>query len=143
VRIGFIDGSSMALIFKAGRGQAAAIETTTDTMTETSIRDFDIEFNPDKVVARPGSSKSSNLKVTSKGYEGTITLTVKSCPSSWTCSLSSDIVDLPGTGKPVKLEFSVPSSAEEGYYVIMVSARDSLNRIKTTFLTVEVKKIDT
>ena len=143
VKIKFIDGSSIVLIFKAGRGQAAVIGTTTETITETFIGDFDIEFNPDTVVAKPGSSKFSNLKITSKGYEGTITLTVKSCPNSWTCSLSSDIVDLPGTGKPVKLEFSVPSSTKEGYYVIMVSAQDPLNRIKTASLTVEVKKVDT
>jgi uncharacterized membrane protein len=113
---------------------------TTETVTETSIGDFDIEFNPDKVVVKPGSSKFSNLKITSKGYEGAITLTVKSCPSSWTCNLSSDMVNLLRTGKPVRLEFSVPSSAEEGTYTIIVSARDSLNHIKTASLIVEVRE---
>jgi len=131
----------MALIFKAERGQAAVIGTTTKTVTETFIGDFDIEFNPDKVVMKPGSSKFSNLKITSKGYEGAITLIVKSCPNSWTCNLSSDMVNSLRTGKPVRLEFSVlvPSSTDEGTYTIIVSARDSLNRIKTASLIVEVK----
>jgi hypothetical protein len=35
LRIEFMDGSSMALVFTAGRGQAAIIRTITDTITET------------------------------------------------------------------------------------------------------------
>jgi len=136
LRIGFMDGSSMVLIFKAGKEQAAIIGTTTGT----SIGDFDIYLNPDRAVTKPGSSKFSNLKIVSRGYEGTITLSVESCPSGWTCILDSDSVDLPGGGKPIKLKFSVPSSAKEGNYEITISARDSLGRVKTAFLLVEVKK---
>ena len=136
LRMRFMDGSSMVLIFKAGKGRAAIIGTTAGTSTG----DFDIYLNPDRVVAKPGSSKFSNLKIVSRGYEGTITLSVESCPSGWTCILDCDSVDLPGGGRPVRLVFSVPSSAEKGNYEITISARDSFGRIKTASLLVKVKE---
>jgi hypothetical protein len=150
LRIGFMDGSSMALVFRAGRGQAAIIgtttdtttktETTTETITETPIGDFDVYFNPDRVVTKPGLSKLSNLKIISRDYEGMITLSVESCPSSWICNLSSDSVYLSrDVEASATLVFSVPSNAEAENDTVIVSARDSLGRIKIVSLTVMIQ----
>jgi len=145
-RIGFIDGSSMALIFKAGRGQAVAIGTITGTLTTTiETQDFDIYFDPSDVAAKPGLSRSSTLRIISENYEGEVTLNVESCPSDWVCYLSRNNVYLPRNGDAsVTLTFSVPSIIETRNYVIIVSAQDSSSRIKTTSLTVIVQdfKID-
>jgi len=151
LRIEFTDESSMALVFTAGRGQAAIIRTITDTITETEtttetpIGDFEVYFDPDTLVAKPGLSRSSSLRIISKEYQGTITLAIENCPSGWTCSLDSSSVDLPKNGQAsTTLTFSIPGNAEVTDYIIIVSARDSSDRIKDASLMAIVQdfKID-
>jgi len=48
----------------------------------TTIGDFNVYFDPDNVVAKPGLSRSFNLRIISNSHQGIIMLAFESCPSS-------------------------------------------------------------
>ncbi len=75
LRVGFEDGSSMVMVFKAGKGQAMIIGTA-GTGTETSFERYvEIKVVEKTVTGRSGEVRSVTIYVIGKnGYDGEVTL---------------------------------------------------------------------